>query len=308
LGFQAACKKWERTGIMRWDFGDLPDDVRDTGTAETRWMAYPALDKSPDGDKRVNLRLFRQRDESIAAHMQGVAALYRIHFSRDLKFLKKCLMLFGKAKSMANYFGGIKQFERRMFDTIVDRLFAKNIRSESDFYAYAEVIAPKIIPSGQELLEQVLPVITVYHETRTLLNSLQQAHPTNRAAAAIYADLEDELSRLMPENFIDLYDAKRFVHIERYMKANGIRARRAAVDLEKDRAKHKEIQPFQDSLNQLLKSLSAHASLEKRSAIEEFFWMIEEFKVSVFAQELKTAFPVSKKRLQEKLKQIDRMI
>jgi ATP-dependent helicase HrpA len=195
-----------------------------------------------------------------------------------------------------------------MFDTIVDRLFAKNIRSESDFYAYAEVIAPKIIPSGQELLEQVLPVITAYHETRTLLNSLQQAHPTNRAAAAIYADLEDELSRLMPENFIDLYDAKRFVHIERYMKANGIRARRAAVDLEKDRAKHKEVQPFQDSLNHLLKSLSAHASAEKRSAIEEFFWMIEEFKVSVFAQELKTAFPVSKKRLRDKLKQIDRMI
>jgi ATP-dependent helicase HrpA len=307
-GFQAARKKWERTGIMRWDFGDLPDDVRNAGTAEALWMAYPALDKSSDGDKSVNLRLLRQRDESIAAHKQGVAALYRIHFSRDLKFLKKCLMLFGKAKSLANYFGGIKQFEKRMFDTIVDRLFAKNIRSESDFYAYAEVIAPKIIPSGQELLEQVLPVITAYHETRTLLNSLQQAHPTNRAAAAIYADLEDELSRLMPENFIDLYDAKRFVHIERYMKANGIRARRAAVDLEKDRAKHKEVQPFQDSLNHLLKSLSAHASAEKRSAIEEFFWMIEEFKVSVFAQELKTAFPVSKKRLRDKLKQIDRMI
>jgi ATP-dependent helicase HrpA len=91
-GFQAARKKWERTGIMRWDFGDLPDDVRNAGTAEARWMAYPALDKSSDGDKSVNLRLFRQRDESIAAHKQGVAALYRIHFSRDLKFLKKCLI------------------------------------------------------------------------------------------------------------------------------------------------------------------------------------------------------------------------
>ena len=106
---------------------------------------------------------------------------------------------------------------------------------------------------------------------------------------------------MMPENFIGLYDPDRLVHIERYMKAGGIRAQRAAVSFEKDRVKHKVIQPFQDSLNQLLKDLSAYASKEKRSAIEEFFWMIEEFKVSVFAQELKTAFPVSKKRLQDKL-------
>jgi ATP-dependent helicase HrpA len=58
----------------------------------------------------------------------------------------------------------------------------------------------------------------------------------------------------------------------------------------------------------MINTLSQHASAEKRNAVEEFFWMLEEFKVSVFAQELKTAFPVSKKRLQSRLKQIERMI
>jgi ATP-dependent helicase HrpA len=69
-----------------------------------------------------------------------------------------------------------------------------------------------------------------------------------------------------------------------------------------------EVKTFSSSLDELVQALSPNASDEKRQAVEEFFWMIEEYKVSVFAQELKTAAPVSKKRLKEKLSQIKRMI
>ena len=236
-----------------------------------------------------------------------MAALYRIYLSADLKFLKKCLALPAKAVPFAKYFGGAKQFEKQMMDKIMQTLFSINVRTERDFNAHAEATAPQLIPSGQKLLEQVLPVITVYHETRIQLEKFQKTHPGIQAAG-LYDELCEDLARLIPPNFIELYNSDRLVHFERYMKAMGIRAQRAAVDFEKDRAKQKEIDPFQDSLNRLLDDLSDYASDEKRSAIEEFFWMIEEFKVSVFAQELKTAFPVSKKRLQEKLKTIQRMI
>ncbi|MBW2408336.1 MAG: ATP-dependent RNA helicase HrpA [Deltaproteobacteria bacterium] len=306
-GFDAIRKKWERDGITRWDFGDLPDDVSNDGNSKVGWQAYPALEKSPTGDNSVNLRLFQSRDKAIATHKQGVAALYRIHLSADLKFLKKCLALPAKAVPFAKYFGGAKQFEKQMMDKIMQTLFSINVRTERDFNAHAEATAPKLIPSGQKLLEQVLPVITVYHDTRIQLDKLQKTHPGIQAAG-LYSDLCEDLARLIPQKFIELYDSDRLVHIERYMKAMGIRAQRAAVDFEKDRAKQKEIQPYQASLNRLLNDLSDYASDEKRSAIEEFFWMIEEFKVSVFAQELKTAFPVSKKRLLDKLKTIERMI
>ena len=73
-------------------------------------------------------------------------------------------------------------------------LFSKNIRSESDFYAHAEATAPLIIPGGQKLLEQVLPVIAVYHEIRTLLDKLQKTYPHNQAAVAIYSDLREDLT------------------------------------------------------------------------------------------------------------------
>jgi ATP-dependent helicase HrpA len=97
------------------------------------------------------------------------------------------------------------------------------------------------------------------------------------------------------------------IHLVRYMKALEIRAQRAMVDFEKDQAKSHDIQIFVESLNRLLKGLTDTTSKEKRAAIESYFWLIEEFKVSIFAQELKTSVPVSKKRLKEKLKEIERM-
>ena len=87
-----------------------------------------------------------------------------------------------------------------------------------------------------------------------------------------------------------------------------IRARRAPVDFEKDQAKARDVKTFSARLDKMIKTLSPDASSDKREALEEFFWMIEEYKVSIFAQELKTAFPVSVKRLEEKLAQIKRMI
>jgi ATP-dependent helicase HrpA len=87
-----------------------------------------------------------------------------------------------------------------------------------------------------------------------------------------------------------------------------IRAQRAPMDFEKDQAKAKDVKTFSARLDKMINTLSPNASSDKREAIEEFFWMIEEYKVSIFAQELKTASPVSEKRLEEKLAQIRRMI
>ena len=97
-------------------------------------------------------------------------------------------------------------------------------------------------------------------------------------------------------------------HLIRYIKCMEIRAQRAMVDFEKDQAKAGDIKIFSDRLDKMIKTLSPNASNDKRAALEEYFWMIEEYKVSIFAQELKTAFPVSEKRLEKKLAEINRMM
>ena len=304
---KAARVQWEKTGITRWDFGDLPESVSDTGKATGRWIAYPALEPSSAGSF-VNIRLYRQREKALTLHLRGVAALYAILFAKDLKFLRRQLTLPADKAFMADYFGGSKNLVNQMVDRVIVDLFRKNIRSKEAFYAYVESVAPKISSTGQQLLDGLVPVLTAYHEARSQIHRLQQRSRNNRQVVSFFQDQTAELVRLVPETFITIYDKQRLDHLIRYIQAAAIRARRAAVDFEKDHAKARDIVRFTEGLNQLLNELSPRASDKKRQAVEEYFWMIEEYKVSVFAQELKTAIPISAKRLEQKLQQIRRMV
>jgi len=307
-GFEAVRKKWEKSGITRWDFGDLPEFVGDSDSTNAAWIAYPALEKDPATTQSVNLRLFHQKDIAVETHRKGVAALYAIHFARDLKFLKRQLVLPAADAFMADYFGGAKTLEKRINARVVDDLFAKNIRSEKDFKAHAETAAPKILSTGREWLSETIALLSAYHETRSQIYALQQTGSRSLRLQDFFQELTGELVRLVPGNFVDIYDRPRFVHLIRYIRAAAIRARRALVDFEKDQVKASEIRQFSSGLEKLVEALSNSASDQKRRAVEEYFWLIEEYKVSVFAQELKTAVPVSAKRLAQKLKQIERMV
>jgi len=306
--FEALRQKWEKNGLTAWDFGDLPDHIGETGNLRTKWIAYPALEKDPKTPKRVNLRLFQQRDQARAAHRAGVLALYSIHFAKDLKFLKRQLVLAPAQSALADYFGGARQFEKRLYQKFVQALFSKDIRSQTEFYAHAEKMGPQILSGGRELLQSTVPVLAACHEARSQIFRFQAGHRVNPKIQALFQELISGLERLVPENFIELYEKDRYIHLVRYIKALMTRAQRAPLDFEKDQAKAAAVCKFADGLARLLDGLSPAVSDEKRQAIEDYFWMLEEYKVSVFAQELKTAIPVSAKRLKDKLGQIERMI
>jgi len=306
--FEALCRKWEKFGVKRWDFGDLPDFIGETGSQGTKLIGYPALEKDSALNNGVNLRLFQQREKALAAHPEGVETLYTIHFSKDLKFLKRQLKLPADPSLLAEFVGGPGQFEKMLYRHLIRSLFRKNIRTQKSFYAFAEMTGPKILSSGRELLASTVPVLSAYHSARSRIHDFQRSFRNNSRAQRFLAETVDELVRLVPENFVELYDTGRFNHLERYVNAVMIRVQRALVDIEKDQAKVNEIQKFVDGLNRLLKELTPNATAEKRQALEDYFWMLEEYKVSVFAQELKTAIPISAKRLLDKLKQIERMI
>jgi len=300
--------QWERSGITRWDFGALPEFIHSPQTDQTKWVAYPALVAGGDEAKSVGLKLFRHQDKALALHRQGVAGLYKIHFAKDLKILKKGLKLPKTLKAAADFFDGPANIEQRLMDRAISDLFFKNIRSAESFYSHAKEISPILISYGQDLLNHCLAVLQACHHLRKELDKLTLANPHNHAFKGFCQDLIKDLARLVPESFVGLYDLDRQAHLIRYIKCMEIRAQRAVVDFDKDQAKTREVETFSDQLDKIIKTLSPDASIEKRRALEEFFWMLEEYKVSIFAQELKTAFPVSEKRLEKKLAQIMRMI
>lgn len=194
-----------------------------------------------------------------------------------------------------------------MYESVIQDLFHRDIRTKDAFYSHAEAAAPHVLKSGQEKLNSVCPVLKAYHESRSILYNLESTNG-DRCIKELFSQLRLELRRLVPESFQELYDSERLIHLERYIQAISIRAQRAFENFAKDQVKAGELKGYTDRLDHLLNELSGDTSEEKKNRTEEYFWMIEEYKVSLFAQELKTSFPVSKKRLDEKLKEIERMV
>jgi ATP-dependent helicase HrpA len=111
-----------------------------------------------------------------------------------------------------------------------------------------------------------------------------------------------ELALLLPPDFLMRVAFDRLQQFPRYLKALSIRAERAALNPVKDQERARLIQPYRSALEGL--RAQAVKAPDVAPQVEEFRWLLEEYKVSVFAQELGTALPVSPKRLDESLAKI----
>jgi len=300
-------QRWEKTGITGWDFGDLPESVDVKCKGVVRWTVYPGLQVAEQAGRRIDLKLFNRRGRSVSAHREGVAGLYMLKFAKDLKYLRKNLTLTGPGLQATRYFGGSQKFESILYDAVVEKLFKKNIRTKTDFDTHANIAGPQILPCGRSFIESATPILEAARVTGNILATLENANSGNAALIKYFRRLRKQISGIAPPHFIKLYDSERINHLPRYIRAIAIRAERAAANFDKDRQKAQEVKRFSAALDAMLKNLSASVSDDKRRAVEEFFWLIEEYKVSLFAQEFKTALPVSKNRLAEKMSEIERM-
>ena len=153
-----------------------------------------------------------------------------------------------------------------------------------------------------------MQLLTAHHAARNEFYQLETSNRRNELILLFLAERRRDLSKLLPEQFISLYNTNKLFDILRYIKALSIRTRRGVVNLEKDRQREKDVLAMTDVLDRLIETLSPDVSPDKRVALEEFYWLLEEYKISVFAQEVKTGVRVSRKMLLEKSKEIQRMI
>jgi len=297
-------RKWERENLSAWDFPDLPERVLLTGQSGRELPVYPALEFAGGA---VNLRLFTSGTKAEAAHLQGVGQLYRLYFAKDFKYLEKTMVLPSALEAAAWPFGGGKQLCRQLIQRVVINLFFKDIRTQKDFSSHARQMVNRILPEGQALLADIIPVLEAFRDVQSVISHIDITHQRDPVMGAFAADLRRSVLSLMPENFIEIYDASVMRHLPRYLKAIVIRAERGRLDMEKDRKRAQMVKPFADQYEEMIAGLKPETSEEKRDSVAAFFWAIEEFKVSLFAQELKTPYPVSVKKLNAQLEAIRRM-
>ncbi len=304
--FKRACQAWERNNIDQWNFGDLPGTVTLTGSSGRQWTAYPALQAR--GDSLV-LTVFADVYQAQKAHPQGVKALLMRHFRQDLKFLEKNLQLPLSYDAASRYFDGRKVLTERLVAKVLDDLMAKNVRTAEGFHAKVQQLEISgIAASGQTKWQKVLDVLAAYADLRSRFYSLEKTKTSNSPALAFLEELRGILNQLVPKNFVQLYDNARLQRLIRYIQALGLRVERGLIDLKKDRSKADCVAPYIDRLAHIINELDPQSSDEKRKSIETLFWMLEEYKISIFAPEIKTAHPISVKRLKGQVEEIESLV
>lgn len=288
-------ERWERKGITEWAFDAIPESI-ETGTPV---ILYPALE--PDNGK-VNIKLYQDKVVALEVHCAGIQALLKKKLLKDIKFLKRDWPFPKEASRAAVYFGGESALSNVMQEAVMKRLFRKNIRDREEFDRYSHELPDLMLEEYRILRDQVLKLIMAYSHARGLIDEQAKSKKINHAGITLCAEIRERAVTLVPQNFADIYPLDIMENIPRYLKAVEVRLERGINNIEKDNEKSRVVKEYETILKDMYETLSPYASVEKREGLDQLRWMIEEYRVSVFAPELGTAFPISIKRLN---KQID---
>ena len=298
-------RQWEKDAITSWDFGRLPESIELMGKHGLTGYAYPALQVT---EGVINLRLFADPREAAVSHIQGVAALYEIYFAAKLKQLKKNIVLGGDLKNQAVNLGNPRHLEQSIMNRVKKDLFYQPWRSLEEFTGHAHSVNTKILQDGQQVIAAITPVLNSFADTCELLLKLTQKNRINNPVLQFLKLTQAELHILVPVNFPELYTFERMNNLPRYLKALSIRAERGSLNLAATEAKLQDVAIYVKRLQEFRDGSTPTMSAEKKNKIDDLYWMIEEYKVSLFAQELKTPYPVSPKRLDQLIREIKNIL
>jgi len=272
----------ERTGLITWDFGDLPE-THWLETAGMKLRTWPAL---VDSGNNVAIRLFDNEADATAAHWQGVLRLFLLALPADARDLPKQVP---QMQAMCLHYAATGKCEE-LKDSITRYAFRQTfapyltIRKQDSFAAALAEGRRNLFPQAQELARLLAPSLSTYHEIRKQLKGKVQP-----AWLEALTDINDHLNHLVYVGFLEALTPKELQHFPRYLKGIQRRLQKLAENPTKDRALRVQIQPYWDQWKQQKGRGSA--------TLHEYRWLLEEFRISLFAQELGTARPVSAKRL-----------
>jgi ATP-dependent helicase HrpA len=285
--WRAARVTWETTEHTAWAFGEIPDRVLVTEQAGAPVYAFPGLRAGTDG---VSRRLFKTPEEARAATQRGIAALLERQLGRELGWLQRDLRAMRELGALTATIAPLEDLQEQAFASI--RLWAcdpermgGSARPGTGLGAAksagAETGAPTAagfaaaLEKSQADLRGLVPrFVDLLREILTLRQELMvQKDP--------FPNLARDLAVLLPADFLRRTPYAQLGHFPRYLQAMKLRAERWRKNPAKDAERVAQLAPY----------------LKTVAATEVLRWLVEEFRVSLFAQELGTAEPVSAVKL-----------
>ena len=297
-----AREAFERSALTRWDFGELPEQVAFTRDGQSL-VGYPAL---VDEAKHVSLVLLDTEAEAEAATRRGLRRLFQltaveaVRFAgRNLPGLQEMALRYSLASEQEgrapDKSSAMEQLRDELLEAICDRAFFAEdepIRSQAVFDARVVKARARLAQATTELCRLVAEILAELHALRPRLNQ-----PGAQAWTRLMADVRAQLRALLPPRFIATVPYARLRHYPRYLRAAAQRLDRFPSNPTRDAQ-------WQDTLAQWWRQWQQRTEVDRARGVrnpqlEEFRWMLEELRVSLWAQQLKTPYPISFKRLEK---------
>ncbi len=273
-----------QTKYTQWTFGDLPE-IMEINKGGQSLIGFPAL---VDVQDAVVIEVFDEPDVAAQKHREGLRRLFALQIKDALKYLEKNIPDLQKMAVSYMPLGTSDELRQQIIEVALDRAFLLD-PLPADEFAFK-----KRIEEGRGRLTLIA------NEVARLAGSIlieyaaatRKIKDTKNAADAA-ADCVQQLQRLMPKRFLAITPWSQLQHFPRYLKALVLRLEKWRADPSRDAAKQLELKPQEQRYWRLV--------AERKGAVDdrmtEFRWLLEELRVSFFAQELRTPQPVSIKRL-----------
>ncbi|WP_372771236.1 ATP-dependent RNA helicase HrpA [Pseudoalteromonas sp.] len=290
---KVAEKGIEQSDLIEWSFGELPSSyVQKQGQYEVK--AYPAL---VDDGKATSIKLFDAKEKADEAHLKGLRRLVLLNIPSPIKYLQQKLPNKAKLGLYFNPFGKINELIDDCIAAAVDSILASNsnIRDEHSFNNVKETIRG-------ELGDAVVAIALDVEAALSLVSSLNKKLKGKSDFTMIMAqgDIKEQLSKLIFKGFVTRHGAARIKDVIRYLKGVERRLEKLPIDPHQDKLKMLDVVKAQQILKEAIGK--ARSNTEKHK-LDEIRWMIEELRISLFAQNLGTAYPISLKRIQNAIKE-----
>ncbi|WP_430754867.1 ATP-dependent RNA helicase HrpA [Magnetovirga frankeli] len=290
----------EQTGLRDWSCGPLPESI-EIGQAGVRLKGFPAL---VDEGKSVALRVLDSAARAEQAHRQGLRRLFLIRLGQSGRYLKKNLpnlqrmaLQYAKARAMD---GQPRELQEELVELIIDLAFIQERPAMRDAQAFNQALE-----SGRSgLMEQANRVCTLASEILHHYQGLRQALAGRGEINWLDSlnDMRAQLDRLVYRGFLLDTPFQQLRQYPRYLKALQLRLDKLGHAAARDQQLLRQIGPaLSEWQGQYDKA--CHAGREDER-LEQLRWMFEELRVSLFAQELGTAYPISLKRMEKRRREL----
>ncbi|MDR5787737.1 MULTISPECIES: ATP-dependent RNA helicase HrpA [unclassified Caballeronia] len=270
--------------LTTWNFGKLPELLEIRRRGQTLF-GYPAL---VDRGTHCDVEVFDSPEEAVRIHRAGLRRLFALQLREPIRYLEKNLPGLREMSMQYMALGTADELRDQIVETALDRACLQDPLPDDDasFHARRDAAKGRLTLLANEIARLVGTILNEYAALAKKLASV-------KSFASAYADMQAQLSALIGKRFVIDTPYAQLAHFPRYVKAIAQRVDKLKADPARDARLAADLQPLAQNYQRALSQRGGVAD----ARLAEYRWLLEELRVSLFAQELRTPMPVSVKRL-----------